>query len=59
MKLWLLELTHEKTVTDIENEGLLGMDIPFQSNNGPADIFLSENIIRLHGKAIYVLKRVI
>ena len=28
------------------------MDIPFQGSNGPADILLSENLIRLHGVSI-------
>ena len=52
IKLGDLELTQELIVTEIEDEGLLGMDILFQGSSGPADILLSENIIRLHGVSI-------
>lgn len=46
------ELKREFIVADIEDEGLLGMDILFQGSEGPADILLSESIIRLNGVSI-------
>ena len=52
IKLGDLELTQELIVAEIEDEGLLGMDILFQGSSGPADILLSENIIRLNGVSI-------
>ena len=38
IKLGDLELTQELVVAEIEDEGLLGMDILFQGSSGPADI---------------------
>ena len=52
MKLGDLILDHEFTVAEVEDEGLLGMDILFQDRDGPADILLSKNIIRLLGVRI-------
>ena len=52
MKLGTLELNHEIAVADIEDDGHLGMDVLFQGSDGPADILLSEGIIRLHGVTI-------
>ena len=52
MKLGSLELKHELIVAEVEDEGFLGMDILFQGSDSPADILLSESIIRLHGVTI-------
>ena len=52
IKLGSLELTQELIVAEIEDEGLLGIDILCQDSSKPADILLSENIIRLHGVSI-------
>ena len=52
LRLITLELEREVIVADIENEGLLGMDVLFQDSEGPADILLSEGINTLNGVSI-------
>ena len=52
IKLGNLELTQELVEAEIEDEGLLGIDILFQGSSGPADILLSEKKILLNGVSI-------
>ena len=47
----------ETIVADIEDEVLLGYDIPRDEEKGVADILLSKNVIRLRGKEIPCVKR--
>ena len=52
LRLGSLELQHELVVADIDDEALLGVDILLQGTDGPADILLSEGVIRLNGTSI-------
>ncbi|KAK3597647.1 hypothetical protein CHS0354_040016 [Potamilus streckersoni] len=52
LELGPLKLDREIIVTEIEDEGLLGIDILQNENDGPADILLSKGIIKLHGVSI-------
>ena len=52
IKLGGLDIKHELIVAEVEDEGLIGMDVLFQGKDGPADILLSEGKIRLHGVSI-------
>ncbi|KAL3890178.1 hypothetical protein ACJMK2_002470 [Sinanodonta woodiana] len=45
-------LLKEVIVAEIEDEGLLGIDILQNENDGPADILLSKGVIKLHGVSI-------
>ncbi|KAL3878170.1 hypothetical protein ACJMK2_030539 [Sinanodonta woodiana] len=45
-------LDREVIVAEIEDEGLLGIDILQNENDGPADILLSKGVIKLNGVSI-------
>ncbi|KAL3858837.1 hypothetical protein ACJMK2_009088 [Sinanodonta woodiana] len=48
----LLKELGKVIVAEIEDEGLLGIDILQNENDGPADILLSKGVIKLHGVSI-------
>ncbi|KAL3858805.1 hypothetical protein ACJMK2_009058 [Sinanodonta woodiana] len=48
----LLKELGKVIVAEIEDEGLLGIDILKNENDGPADILLSKGVIKLHGVSI-------
>ncbi|KAL3858790.1 hypothetical protein ACJMK2_009043 [Sinanodonta woodiana] len=48
----LLKELGKVIVAKIEDEGLLGIDILQNENDGPADILLSKGVIKLHGVSI-------
>ena len=52
LKLADLELEKEVIIAEIEDEGLLGMDVLQQEEGGPADILLSKGLIHLNGVLI-------
>ncbi|KAL3861276.1 hypothetical protein ACJMK2_007319 [Sinanodonta woodiana] len=52
LELGPLILDREVIVAEIEDEGLLGIDILQNENDGPADILLSKGVIKLHGVSI-------
>lgn len=47
LKLGEYEVQKEAIIADIEDEALLGFDVLGGSDNGPADILLSRNVIKL------------
>ena len=47
-----VKLQKEIIVAQIEDDGLLGMDILQNDESGPADIIMSEGIIRLKGHKV-------
>jgi len=51
-----LKIEKEIIVADVKDEGLLGIDILQDENNGSADILLSQGIIRLMGVEIPCLQ---
>ena len=51
-KLGPLQLKKEIIVAEIQDEGLLGIDILQNEANGPADILLSQGILKLQDKII-------
>ncbi|KAL3882972.1 hypothetical protein ACJMK2_029273 [Sinanodonta woodiana] len=52
LELGPLLLDMEVIVAKIEDEGLLGIDILQNENDGPADILLSKGVIKLHGISV-------
>lgn len=52
LKLGLLEVVTEATVTSIEDDALLGYDLLNGDKLGPADILLSQKKVMLGGKRI-------
>jgi transposase InsO family protein len=52
LKLGELEIDREVIVAEIEDESLLGIDILQNANEGPADILLSQGVIKLMGVTI-------
>ena len=56
VKLGAVELEIEAIVADIEDDGLLGVDILQNGNNGPADLMMSKGVLYIEGKEVPIIQ---
>ena len=51
-----LKLEVEAIVADIEDDGLLGIDILQNGNSGPADLMMSKGVLHINGKEVPIIQ---
>ena len=56
MKLKPVQMEEEAIVADIDNDGLLGVDVLWNSKNGPTDLLMSKGVLVINKKEIPIIQ---
>ena len=56
LKLGEVEIEVEAVVADIDDDGLLGIDVLQNGNRGPADLLLSKGVLRIQNEEVPIIQ---